>query len=373
MQWISDRLDVDIPLLIVIIALVGLGMVAIYSSSYVIATEVIKVSTPNYFIIKHLKGLALGVLLLLFFLKLNERTLRWFARPMMLLSIILLILLLVPNPLRICERGSHRWLRMLFFRFQPSEVAKVALVVYLADYAARKGKLIKDLKKGFIPAIIVIATVGGLIALEPNVSTAAMVTLIGLVTIYAGGARLVHLIPLSCLLACVLLVGLLVTGYNSSRFDWKQSYQVVQAKVAIGSGGIIGAGIGQGNQKYGFVPDAHTDFSFAIFAEETGFIGSALVICFFLLFFYRGLKIASRANTVFSSVLATGLTFGIGVYFCLNVLMCTGCIPTAGVPMPFISYGGTSSMMLLASCGMILGVARRSRRQWIYRPAELEG
>ncbi len=371
MQLVSDKLDLDISLLIAIIALVGLGTIAIYSSSYAIATEVIRVSTPSYFFLRHLKGLALGCLLLILFLRLSERTLRSFAGPMMILSILLLILLLVPNPWRICERSSHRWLKILFIRFQPSEVAKVSLIVYLADYAARKGKLIRDLKKGFVPALIVIVTVAGLIALEPNVSTAAMVALIGFVTLYAGGAKLGHIVPTGCLLAAVLVAGLLITGYNSSRFDWKQSYQVTQAKVAIGSGGIIGTGIGEGNQKYGFVPDAHTDFAFAIFAEETGFVGAVLVVGFFILFFYRGLTIASKAITIFSSVLATGLTFGIGAYFCFNILVCTGCVPTAGVPMPFISYGGTSSMMLLASCGMILGVARRSRRQWVYRPADL--
>ncbi|MGQ9603749.1 MAG: FtsW/RodA/SpoVE family cell cycle protein [bacterium] len=370
MQWVSEKLDIDIHMLIAIIVLVGLGTVAIYSSSCVIATEVIKVSSPNYFFLRHLKGLALGALLLVFFLRLNERTLRWFARPIMIVTIILLILLLVPNPLRVCERGSYRWLELPFVRFQPSEVAKASLVVYLADYAARKGKLIKDLKKGFLPALIVIVTISGLIALEPNISTAAMVGLIGLVTLYAGGARLSNLIPASCILGCILAAGLIITGYNADRFDWRKSYQVTQAKVAIGSGGIIGTGIGEGNQKYGFVPDAHTDFSFAIFAEETGFVGAISIVSFFLIFVYRGLKIASRATTIFSSVLATGLTFGIGAYFCLNILVCTGCIPTAGLPMPFISYGGTSSMMLLASCGMILGVARRSRRQWIYRPAD---
>jgi len=222
----------------------------------------------------------------------------------------------------------------------------------------------------------VIAVVVFLVAAEPNIGTATMLLLIGLLVLFAGGARLSHLSASLGGCAGSLLTFMWITGYNWERIDAHLNssdqgagYHVWQSLIAIGAGGVKGVGIGMGNQKYLFVPDAHTDFVFAIIAEEIGFIGLLGIIGLFFVFVWRGLKAARRAQTVFSSVMATGITMAIAAYFCVSAGVCTCLLPTAGLPLPFMSYGGTSSMILLASCGMLLGVSRRRQSFLDLQPA----
>lgn len=361
-----DEAGVDKILLFAVMALTLIGLVMVYSSSYAIATEVAGANSPSFFLRKHIVRVVLGFILLLLFSKVNETTLRRLARPALLISIFLLILTLVPTSLRLCARGSCRWLRIGGFSFQPSEVAKIAIVLYLADFVSRRGEEIKGFSRGFLPAFVMVGVIALLVALEPNIGTATMLLMIGAVVLFAGGARIPHLAGSVAGCGGLMLVVMKMTGYNWQRLethihssDQGVSYHVWQSLVAIGAGGLRGVGIGSGNQKYLFLPDAHTDFVFAITAEEVGFLGLLVIIGMFSVFVWRGLKVAKRAPTVFSSVMATGITMAIAAYFCVSACVCTGILPTAGLPMPFMSYGGTSSMILLASCGMLLGVSRK--------------
>ena len=371
-----DEAGMDKILLFAVMALSLIGLVMVYSSSYAIATEVTGGGVPSYFLRKHVVRVALGFLLLFLFTRVGENSLRMLARPLMALSIGLLVLTLLPTSLRLCARGSCRWLKIGGFSFQPSEVAKIALVIYLADFVSRKRYDIRRFSSGFLPAFIVIAAVVFLVAVEPNIGTATMLLLIGLVVLFAGGARLSHLVGSLGGCAGAMLSFMWITGYNWERIDahLKSSdqgagYHVRQSLIAIGAGGLKGVGIGMGNQKYFFVPDAHTDFVFAITAEEIGLIGMLGIIALFFVFIWRGLKAARRAQTVFSSVMGTGITMAIAAYFCVSAGVCTGLLPTAGLPLPFMSYGGTSSMILLASCGMLLGVSRRRQTFLDLEPA----
>ena len=361
-----DEAGVDKILLFAVMALTLIGLVMVYSSSYAIATEVAGAKSPSFFLRKHIVRVVLGFILLFLFSKVNETTLRKLARPALLVSMFLLILTLVPTSLRLCARGSCRWLRIGGFSFQPSEVAKIAIVLYLADFVARRGEEIRGFSRGFLPAFVMVCMVALLVALEPNIGTATMLLMIGAVVLFAGGARIPHLTGSIASCAGLMLVTMKMTGYNWERLethihssDQGVSYHVWQSLVAIGAGGLRGVGIGSGNKKYLFLPDAHTDFVFAITAEEVGFLGLLVIIGMFSVFVWRGLKVAKRAPTVFSSVMATGITMAIAAYFCVSACVCTGILPTAGLPMPFMSYGGTSSMILLASCGMLLGVSRK--------------
>ncbi|MFH1312874.1 MAG: putative peptidoglycan glycosyltransferase FtsW [Candidatus Eisenbacteria bacterium] len=356
----------DKILLFAVLALTLVGLVMVYSSSYTIAPEVAGSKVSSYFLRKHVVRIAFGFLLLFLFARIGENALRTLARPLMIASIALLVLTLLPTSLRYCVRGSSRWLKIGGFSFQPSEVAKIALVVYLADFVSRKRYDIRRFANGFLPAFLVIGMVVLLVAMEPNIGTAVMLLLIGLVVLFAGGARPFHLTAGLATCAGAMLTFMWVTGYNWDRIDAhiKSSdqgagYHLWQSLIAIGAGGLRGVGVGMGNQKYLFVPDAHTDFVFAITAEEIGLLGMLGIIGLFFVFVWRGLKTARRAQTVFSSVMATGITMAIAAYFCVSAGVCTGLLPTAGLPMPFMSYGGTSSMILLASCGMLLGVSRR--------------
>jgi cell division protein FtsW len=363
-----DESGVDRILLFVILALTLVGLVMVYSSSYAIATEVTGAKAPSFFFRKHVVRVAFGLLLMFLFARVGEHTLRTCARPLLVVSIAMLVLTLVPTGLRLCARGSCRWLRLGGFSFQPSEVARISMVLYLADYVTRKGYDIRSFRRGFLPAFLVIGGITGLIAFEPNIGTAVMVLLVGSVVLFAGGARIHHLA--GSLVGCsgIMLGVMKITGYNWERIDALisssaegMSYHVRQALIAIGAGGLKGLGIGMGNQKYLFVPDAHTDFVFAITAEEIGLLGVVGIIGLFFLFVWRGLKVSRHAQTVFASVTAAGITMAIAGYFCVSAGVCTGILPTAGLPLPFMSYGGTSSMILLASCGMLLGVSRRKQ------------
>ncbi len=362
-----ENRSVDRVLLFAIVALSLVGIVMVYSASYGFAIEATGAEDPGLFLRQHIIRVVLGFMLLVLFMKVREDVIRRLARPLLLVALILLGLVLVPSPLRVEVRGSARWLRLGYFVFQPSELAKIGLILYLADFITRRGYDIRKFSHGFMPAFIVVGAAALLVAAEPNIGTAAMLLLIGIIVLFAGGARIEHLgLGLSVSLAS--LVGLMyITGHNWDRIlaklggvaDDSVRYQAKQAVIAIGAGGLTGMGPGMGNQKYLFVPDAHTDFILSITGEEIGFLGILGVAALFFVFVWRGLRAARRAPTVFSSIVATGVTVAVAAYFCINAGVCTGILPTIGLPMPFLSYGGSSSLILLASCGMLLGVSRR--------------
>jgi len=310
-----DEAGMDKILLFAVLALTLVGLVMVYSSSYTVAPEVSGSKVPSYFLRKHVVRVVFGFLLLFLFARVGENALRTLARPLMIVSIALLVLTLLPTSLSHSVRGASRWLKVGGFSFQPSEVAKIALVVYLADFVSRKRYDIRRFSNGFLPAFLVIGLVVLLVAMEPNIGTAMMLLLIGLVVLFAGGAHPLHLSASLASCAGAMLMFMRVTGYNWERIDALLSssaegagYHLWQSLIAIGAGGLKGVGVGMGNQKYLFVPDAHTDFVFAITAEEIGLLGMLGIISLFLVFVWRGLKAARHAQTVFSPVMATGIT-----------------------------------------------------------------
>ncbi len=360
------EVGLDRVLLTTVIVLSLVGIITVYSSSYWFALNLTEWRDANLFFRHHIVRVSIGFIALVFFLKVRESLLRVAARPMLLLGLGLLILVLVPSPLRLVVRGSARWLKIGPVVFQPSEPAKIALIIYLADLIARKGYQIREFTRGFLPPFIVVGAFVVLIAKEPNLGTALMVLLIGCIMLFAGGARIHHiLLGVSSTLTGFILY-MWKSGYNWARlvayFDSSSGgatgYQLQQSLIAIGAGGLKGVGIGMSNQKYLFVPDAFTDFVFSITAEEIGFLGVVGLIALFSVFVYRGLMIARRAGSVFSSLVACGVTMLVGVYFCAHIGICTGILPTIGLPLPFLSYGGSSIMMLLASCGMLLAISK---------------
>ncbi|MGD9401430.1 MAG: putative peptidoglycan glycosyltransferase FtsW [bacterium] len=372
---------VDRMLLFTILAMSIVGIVMVYSASYDFAIEATESEDAGLFLRHHIIRVILGFILLVLFMKVREDVLRRLAGPVLIAALVLLGLVLIPSPLRVVVRGSARWLRLGYFVFQPSELAKIALILYLADFITRRGYEIRKFSRGFLPAFIVIGSAVVLVAAEPNIGTAAMLLLIGIIVLFAGGARIEHLgLGLSAALAS--LIGFMyVTGHNWDRLlaklggaaDQGVSYQARQAVIAIGAGGWRGMGPGMGNQKYLFVPDAHTDFILSITGEEIGFLGILGVTALFFVFVWRGLRAARRAPSVFSSVVATGVTMAVATYFCVNAGVCTGLLPTIGLPIPFLSYGGSSSLILLASCGMLLGVSKRQSTYAKIGPGRLEG
>ena len=369
--WI-DEAGSDRILFFTIIALTLFGLVVVYSSSYVIATEIAGAGSPSFFLRRHIIRIIPGFFLMLVFMRMNEQTLRNLARPLIVLSLVLLLLTVIPTSLRVNIRGAYRWLKIGNFVFQPSEIAKVALILYLADFAARKRDQVRDFKLGFLPAFIIISIGAAITGFQPNVGTATMFIMIGMVMLFASGARIGHVVGITLLSIAIMLGLMALTGYNINRLKPTETYHVEQARIAVGSGGLLGVGIANGNQKYLFLPDAHTDFVFAVVGEEMGFVGMLAIMTLFGIFVWRGLRVAARASSVFSSVLAVGITMAVAGYFCVSAGVCLGLLPTAGLPMPFMSYGGTSSMMLLAACGMLLGAAKRRAEFGTVRQARWE-
>jgi len=372
-----DEHGMDKLLLFAVITLALLGLVMVYSSSYIIAQHSTKAGDAAFFLRRHILRVVLGLVLMYMATKMNEGVFRSAAKYLVVVSICLLVLVLLPTGLTLTARGSARWIRLGFFSFQPSDVARIALIIYIADFCARKGREMKSFRHGFLPPFIITCLVAALVAKEPNISTAGMIVLIGSLVLFMGGARLVHVLGGLASGAITMLLYILTSGYNIERLvafingssDLAATYHTRQSLIAVGVGGLTGLGIGNSNQKYLFLPDAHTDFVFAIAAEEMGLLGLLGILALFFVFVWRGLKVARNAPTVFSSVMASGITVATAAYFCVSACVCMKMVPTAGLPFPFLSYGGSSSLILLASCGILLGVSKRRPTYLDVQPA----
>jgi cell division protein FtsW len=353
----------DIVLLIVTLILVTVGTVMIYSSSSIMALE--KFKDGQYFLKKQLFFVILGIILMVFLTKVPYQKLKKLAYPAMVLSGILLVLLLIPH-VGVRAGGATRWLRMGLFSFQVTELAKVAVVLFLAHYLTRKAAQLKDFKQGILIPLMTVCFLIGLIMLEPDFGTSAIIFLIMMLMLYLSGTRITHLAGLAALMAPVALWLLMHKSYRMERLltfldPWrdpgKSGFQIIQSLLSFGSGGPFGVGIGDGMQKLFYLPEPHTDFILAIIAEESGFLGVALVIGLFTVFVFRGFAIAFKAADPFGTLLAAGLTMIIALEAFINIAGVMGLIPLKGLALPFLSYGGSSLVMSMVAVGILLNIS----------------
>jgi cell division protein FtsW len=286
----------------------------------------------------------------------------------MLLALIGLVAALVPGLGFAAESaGPSRWIEVGPLTVQPSEVAKLAVVVYLAAWLAAKGPTVRDVALGVVPFVGMVGLVTALVLLEPDLGTAMLIALITGTLFFVSGARLVHLVALVSTAAAFTAAFVLVGGYGMARilsFTSAESdpegfgFQTLQMLVALGSGGLMGLGLGVSRQKFFFVPASHTDGVLSIVGEELGFVGVAVVLLLFALLLWRGLRIMQRAADPFGSLLAAGVLAWIAFQVLINVGGVTRSIPLTGIPLPFLSYGGSSLAMTLAAVGVLLSVSR---------------
>lgn len=288
----------------------------------------------------------------------NYRHLKKLAAPLMILAIIFLILVLIPK-LGIKALGARRWLSFGGFSFQPAEFVKFALVVYLAAFLSYKQKL--------LPFLILIGVLVGLIMLEPDLGTTVIVVAIGILVYFVSGAPVWQIGALGVL---GLLGGLglifssfyrrqrFLTFLDPARDPLGASYHVRQVLIALGSGGLFGLGLGQSRQKYEYLPEVTTDSIFAVIAEETGFVGGVLVLLVFLLFVWRGFKLAKQSPDKFSQLLVIGVTIWIGLQALINLASMVALVPLTGIPLPFISYGGSSLVLVLVGAGVLVNISK---------------
>lgn len=345
--------------------LLMLGTVMIYSSSAVYAYG--EYGDSMFFVKKHLVYLAAGLVAAVLCMALPVGRIQDSARWVLFISMVLLVAVLVPGIGRQIG-GARRWMRFFGFGFQPSEVAKFALIIYLADFTARRRYLMQDFKYGFLPPLFATGLVGGLVLLEPDMGTSVAILFIGFVMMFVSGARLKHLLFIAGCAVPVLVGAVICAPYRLRRVlafcnPWKDAkgagFQLIQSFIALGSGGILGVGLGGSKQKLFYLPESHTDFIFSIIGEELGFLGAASVLLLFAVMIWFLLRLALKIKEQFASRVVMGITVMIAFEVIVNIGVSTGMFPTKGLPLPFISYGGSSLVCHLAAMGVVFNVARR--------------
>jgi cell division protein FtsW len=361
----EDKLP-DIILLLVTLILVTVGTAMIYSSSSIIALE--KFKDGQYFLKKQLFFVFVGMTAMIVMTRTPYTQLKKWAYPGMLLSFVLLSCLLVPH-LGMKRGGATRWLNLGGFSFQVTELVKISVVIFLAHLLTRKAHQLKDFSKGVLVPLIATSIAILLILLEPDFGTAVIIATILLLMLFIAGAQIKHL---SFLVAAFIPVGvalILYKGYRLTRLTafldpWKDAdntgFQIIQSLLSFGSGGTFGVGIGDGMQKLFYLPEPHTDFILSIIAEESGFIGVAIVIVMFAVFAFRGFMIALKAPDLFGTLLAAGLTMVIVMEAFINIAGVMGLIPLKGLVLPFLSYGGTAFIMTMTAVGILLNISTQT-------------
>ena len=356
----------------VIVGLVGVlllfGLLTLHSASSAMAQ---RAELPHYhYVMRQAVGLGLGISVMLFCARVPTEWWRRFAPHMMLVSVALLVLVILPFTHAIAPEvnGARRWLRM-GLTLQPSDVAKLAVVVWTASLLVRKREHMRSLGRGLAPFLVGWACILLPIALEPDFSTACLIAASGAAVVFVGGARVGHFVLLGLILL-PLAAPLLVSGYRAARWESLlldpggpasgSAFQSYQSLVAIGSGGVTGVGFGGGRQKFGFLPEAHNDFIFAMIGEEWGFAGALVVILCFLALVFMGFRIARQARDLFGEMLAVGIASLIGLQAFLHIGVGLGVFPATGLSLPFISFGRTNLVVMLAAVGMLLAIAREA-------------
>ena len=358
----SHRVDRTLMLLAFILIAVGIGM--IYSASAVMAQK--RFGDSAYFLKRQLVWLAVGMVFLMIFARTDLKTLRVWGVPLLLIGLVALVAVLLPM-VGVSVKGARRWLKLGSLTIQPAELIKIGVLLYLAHYLAKKGERIEDFRLGFVPPLVVIGLVIALVLVEPDLGTATVIGLVSFGLLFVGGARLGHLsmIGLAALPALYLLIA--GVGYRRQRMlsfldPWSDpegsGFQVIQSFLALGGGGPFGVGLGEGRQKLFFLPEPHTDFVLSMLGEELGFLGTSIVIVLLAAFVAKGFMIAWAAEDPFGRYLALGVSFLVAFHTLINVGAISGLLPTKGLPLPFVSYGGSSLIVNMIGTGMLMSVSR---------------
>lgn len=347
------------------LALLVIGVVTVFSASY--TTALSDFGDPYHYIKRQLIWAVLGIGALLVTMQIDYRALRRFAFLGLIVSIVLLGLVLVIGSE---VGGGRRWINLGPFSIQPSELAKVAMVNFMAAFIAAQGGRIRRFVQGFIAPMSIVGFVFLLILAEKDFGTAVAVAMNAVVMLFAGGANGWHLalIALSAAPGMWLLIKLepyrwrRITAFINPWADPLDSgWNIIQSLYAIGSGGLFGLGLGAGRQKFAYLPEQHTDFIFAVLGEELGFIGAGTVVLLLFVFAWRGYRVALTAPDLFGSMLAVGLTSMIVLQALLNIGVVTGSLPVTGITLPLISAGGSSLLVTLAAIGILLNVSRAAK------------
>lgn len=352
----------DLVIMLMAIALTCFGVVMVFSASSVMADK--RYHDGFYFLKRQGMFAITGFAIMLTVMRVEYHFWKKMAVPALLLCLALLIMVLIPG---IGGRagGASRWIKLPGFNLQPSEMAKVALIMYMAYSLDKKQDKIKSFKSGIIPYMIVLAILIGCMAAQPDLGGALTLFAVAFIMLFAAGTRLSHILSV-ILLALPLLAYKLCHGYHKGRIEawtnpWSdpmgKGFQIIQSWLALGTGGLFGQGLGEGKQKLFYLPEAHTDFILSVVGEELGFLGVVVIIAMFFLLVQRAMRIAVAAPDTFGRFLALGIAVLFGIEATVNMAVITGLFPTKGLALPFISYGGSSLLISLFAVGILLNIS----------------
>lgn len=366
LKWFSVRGGVDLTFLFLVLALLIIGLIMMFSASYPSSYE--ETGHSLAYLQKQLIFAGLGLTGMVFLSFLDYHHLHKFAIPILLLAVGgLLYVLIMPS------NGVKRWINMGLFTIQASEIAKLAVILFLAHWGSVYFKKMDTFRYGVLPPLLLMGGIGFLLLEEPHYSGIVIIGALIMLMMFISGVKLRYFIIIFSVIA-VVVIGLAITGnlgYAMTRLHgwgqaliytddklWQDTYQTRNSLYAIGSGGFWGLGLGQSRQKYLYIPEVQNDFVFAVVCEELGFIGAAIILCLFALLVWRGITISMRAQDKFGSLLGIGLSAQIGLQVILNIMVITDWLPNTGISLPFFSFGGSSLVMLLAQMGIILSISR---------------
>jgi len=355
--------QIDFVLFATIMLLVAIGVVMVYSASSYYAA--FKFNDPEFFLKKQFMWACLGGMFMVIAIKTDYHIIKRLTGTIMVVTVLVLLAVFAFPAIN----GAKRWIQLGPASFQPSEIAKYTVVLYMAKSLDLKGEKVKEFFKGVCPYLLVSGFYAGLVLLEKNLSISAVIMIVTIIILFAVGARFLHLFAIGSSLVAAVGALTILEPYRMARLmnftnPWADSqgkgYQLVQSLLALGSGGVTGAGIGQSRQKCLYIPEPHTDFIFSIIGEELGLIGCAFIMLLFVIFVWRGIKTAVTAKDMYGTILGIGITSVIAIQAIINIAVVTGSMPVTGVPLPFISYGGSALVFNMFAMGILLNVSRQT-------------
>ena len=362
---------IDVPFLLLTLLLTVIGLVMLFSASF--PSAYYEKGDPAYYFKRQAIFAAIGMVGLVFAAKFNYQRWRGAARLLLIFSVFLLMLVLIPG-IGISHNNARRWLGIdQVFTFQPSEIAKLAVIVYFADSISKKREKMLQWREGIVPYAVILGVLSILMLLEPHLSGTILIVGTGAIMMAVGGMQgwLIGAGVGGVAAVAVLFVKAVEAGiisYGASRITmwhdpWLDTsddgYQMVQSLIAIGSGGLLGLGLGKGRQKFMYLPEEHNDFIFAVVCEELGLIGACVIMLIFAMLLLRGFWIALHARDRFGTLLVVGIMTQLGLQVFLNIAVVSGLVPATGISLPFFSYGGTALALQLAEMGIVLSVSRQ--------------
>ncbi len=359
----TGRYEYDRALIFVTVLMVIFGIIMVFSASSVVSYK--EAGHEFGYIKKQLIFAVLGFVSMILMMKIDYHIIKDYVYPILILSIVLLILVLVPGIAREVN-GAKRWIGVFGLSFQPAELAKLSLVIYLAYSLTKKYEKIKTLKIGFMPHLVLLLLMAALMMLQPDFGAAVTVGVIVFIMLFIAGTRIYYILASALAAVPIFYLSIVKVEYRMERITafldpWsdpqRSAYQIIQSFLALGSGGLMGTGLGEGTQKLFYIPYAYSDFIFAVIGEELGFIGAIILISGFLIFTVRGMRAARLAPDLFGTYLAVGITALITIEAVLNIGVVTGLFPTKGMTLPFISYGGSSLVTSMTAAGILINIS----------------